>query len=602
MVQEVANLEIQSGTYPLKDTTARNQIQNVITDTTNKLANKASARVWNVVTDGGADPTGGSSSQSAFDKIASIINKYDYVYIPKGGYILNKLFICSSKVICDGQTIDENPDSKIIYTKEMPTFYPSFKLLKQIEKPSDGNSFQGWCYLRDEDDYTSNVLAVNRNASTSKTVLNRYNNLLELQNTEEKPWGHGNSLTYMPALTSNGRKDVYMICPINSNNLIMYDASTGNNNTVPVNGVSSQINIANKIGNSPHIIVQTEDNKIHVCQCSGSGLDVSFTSVYSISISRPSIQGRLLGGLNGLAYFKGNIFTLWSDNTSSNYDFVRNAIQVNKVYGGLLYQYLCNPTYEAKEFEGLNVTGNTIKMLEYGNNSVFTDYNSWSLWEINPYDSGLSDKSSELEFNGVIGEQRIRVNSNNANWGKGTSDSPFKYIQFAISYASSFQPVHIGATSTSVAVATGEIHIKNRAHYLKITNVTFNGKVTVENCANVQFENCVFNYTGDYQFTIDGSNVDFTGCTATMPGGSSGNGWIRAVGNSSVELHGSCTVTARNAASISRGAKFSFGTDTTGTLYNCIYIDGGIGLGKVTGIKHTYKSTLSNGGLDGVIE
>lgn len=595
---EVANLEFEDGTYSIKDKTARQQVQNIIN---NNLPDKASARIWNVVTDGGADPTGKVSSQPVFNRINTILKTYDYVYIPKGTYNLTSLFICSNRVICDCQTIEENPNSKILAVKEIPTAYPSFKLLKQVEKPSDGNSFQGWCYLTDGDDYTSNVLAVNRNASTSKTVLNRYNNLLELQSTEEKPWGHGNSLTYMPTLTENGRNYVYMVCPINANNLIMYDASTGINKTVLVNGVSSQINIANKIGNSPHIIVQTEDNKIHVCQCSGSGLDVSFTSVYSVSISRPAFQGRILGGLNGLAYFKGNIFTLWSDNTSREYDFVRNAIRVDTVYGGLLYQYLCNPTYEAKEFEGLNVTGNTIKMLEYGNNSVFTDYNSWSLWEINPYDSGLSDKSSELEFNGVIGEQRIRVNSNNANWGKGTSDSPFKYIQFAISYASSFQPVHIQAASTSVAVATGEIHIKNRAHYLKLTNITFNRKVTVENCVNVQFENCIFNFSGDYQITIDGSNVDFAGCTANMTGGQNGNGWIRAVGNSNVELHKSCKITARNVASLSRGAKFSFGTDTIGTVYNCIYNESSVSVGSVKGITYTYKSSLSKGGLDGTV-
>lgn len=596
---EVVNLEFEDGTYSIKDKTARQQVQNIIN---NNLPNKASARIWNVVTDGGADPTGSASSQSVFNRISTILNTYDYVYIPKGTYNLTSLFICSERVICDCQTIEENPNSKILAVKEIPTVYPSFKLLKQIEKPSDGYSFQGWCYLNDGDDYTSNVLAVNRNASTSKTVLNRYNSLLELQSTEEKPWGHGNSLTYMPVLTANGKKQVYMICPINANNLIMYDASTGNNNTVTVNGVTSQINIANKIGDSPHIIVQTEDDKIHICQCSGSGLGVSFTSVYSVSISRPVIQARKLGGLNGLAYFKGNIFTLWSDNTSSGYDFVRNAIRVDKVYGGLLYQYLCNPTYEAKEFEGLNVTGDTIKMLEYGNNSVFTDYNSWSLWEINPYDSGLSDKSSELEFNGVIGEQRIRVNSTNTNWGRGTSESPFRYIQFAIGYASSFQPVHIQSATISNAVASEEIHIKNRAHYLKITNVRFNGKVTVENCANVQFENCEFNFKGDYQITIDGSNVDFSGCTATMTGGQSGNGWIRAVGNSSVELHNSCSITARNAASLSRGAKFSFGTDTTGTLYNCIYNEGSVSLGNVSKITHTYKSSVSNGGLDGIVE
>lgn len=595
---EVANLEFEDGTYSIKDKTARQQVQNIIN---NNLPDKASARIWNVVTDGGADPTGKVSSQPVFNRINTILKTYDYVYIPKGTYNLTSLFICSNRVICDCQTIEENPNSKILAVKEIPTAYPSFKLLKQVEKPSDGNSFQGWCYLTDGDDYTSNVLAVNRNASTSKTVLNRYNNLLELQSTEEKPWGHGNSLTYMPTLTENGRNYVYMVCPINANNLIMYDASTGINKTVLVNGVSSQINIANKIGNSPHIIVQTEDNKIHVCQCSGSGLDVSFTSVYSVSISRPAFQGRILGGLNGLAYFKGNIFTLWSDNTSREYDFVRNAIRVDTVYGGLLYQYLCNPTYEAKEFEGLNVTGNTIKMLEYGNNSVFTDYNSWSLWEINPYDSGLSDKSSELEFNGVIGEQRIRVNSNNANWGKGTSDSPFKYIQFAINYASSFQPVHIQAASTSVAVATGEIHIKNRAHYLKLTNITFNRKVTVENCVNVQFENCIFNFSGDYQITIDGSNVDFAGCTANMTGGQNGNGWIRAVGNSNVELHKSCKITARNVASLSRGAKFSFGTDTIGTVYNCIYNESSVSVGSVKGITYTYKSSLSKGGLDGTV-
>ena len=595
---EVANLEFEDGTYSIKDKTARQQVQNIIN---NNLPDKASARIWNVVTDGGADPTGSASSQSVFNRISTILNTYDYVYIPKGTYNLSSLFICSERVICDCRTIEENPNSKILAVKEIPTFYPSFKLLKQVEKPSDGNSFQGWCYLTDGDYYESNVLAVNRNASTRKTVLKRYNNLLELESAEEKPWGHGNSLTYMPSLTANGRNYVYMVCPINANNLIMYDASTGNNNTVPVNGVSSQINIANKIGNSPHIIVQTEDNKIHVCQCSGNGLDVSFTSVYSVSISRPAIQGRLLGGLNGLAYFKGNIFTLWSDNTSSEYDFVRNAIRVDKVSGGLLYQYLCNPTYEAKEFEGLNVTGNTIRMLEYGNNSVFTDYNSWSLWEINPYDSGLADKSSELEFNGVIGEQRILVNSNNANWGKGTSNSPFKYVQFAISYASSFQPVRIQSVSTSETVATGEIHIKNRAHYLKITNVTFNEKVTVENCANVQFENCIFNFSGDYQITIDASNVDFSGCTANMTGGQNGNGWIRAVGNSNVDLHNSCRITARNVASLSRGAKFSFGTDTKGTVYNCIYNESSVSVGSVKGIAYTYKSSLSKGGLDGTV-
>lgn len=595
---EVANLEFEDGTYSIKDKTARQQVQNIIN---NNLPNKASARVWNVVTDGGADPTGRASAQSVFNKISTILNTYDYVYIPKGTYNLTSLFICSNRVICDCQTIEENPNSKILAVKEIPTAYPSFKLLKQTEKPSDGYSFQGWCYLNDGDDYTSNVLAAYRNASTNKIVLNRYNNLLNLENSEEKPWGHGNSLTYMPSLTANGKNQVYMVCPINANKLIMYDGSTGNNNTVIVNGISSQINIANKIGNSKHIIVQTEDDKIHVCQCSGDGINVSFTSVYSISISRPVIQARRLGGLNGLAYFKGNIFTLWSDNKSDKYDFVRNAIRVDKVSGGLLYQYLCKPTYEAKEFEGLNVTGNTIKLLEYGNNSVFTDYNSWSLWEINPYDSGLSDKSSELEFNGMIGEQRIRVNSANANWGKGTSDSPFKFFQFAISYASSFQPVHIQGPTTSTTVASGEVHIKNRAHYLKITNVRFNGKVTVENCANVQFENCTFYFTGDYQFTIDASNVDFSGCTANMTGGQNGNGWIRAVGNSNVELHNSCNITARNVASLSRGAKFSFGTDTKGTVYNCIYNESSVSLGSVKGIAYTYKSSLSKGGLDGTV-
>lgn len=595
---EVANLEFEDGTYSIKDKTARQQVQNIIN---NNLPDKASARIWNVVTDGGADPTGSASSQSVFNRISTILNTYDYVYIPKGTYNLSSLFICSERVICDCQTIEENPNSKILAVKEIPTFYPSFKLLKQTEKPSDGNSFQGWCYLNDGDDYTANVLAVNRNASTQKTVLNRYTNLLELANTEQKQWGHGNSLTYMPNLTQNGKNQVYMVCPINANNLIMYDVSTGNSNTVIVNGIGSQINIANKIGKSSHIIVQTEDDRIHVCQCSGNGINVSFTSVYSIPISRPVIQARKLGGLNGLAYFKGNIFTLWSDNTSSDYDFVRNAIRVDKISGGLLYQYLVNPTYEAKEYEGLNVMGDKIHLLEYGNNSGFTDYNSWSIWEINPYDSGLADKSTELEFNGILGEQRLRVSSTNSNWGRGTSDSPFRWLQFAISYASSFQPVHISSRTTESGVYPQELHIKNRAHFLKISNVTFNGKLTVENCANVQFDNCVFNFTGDYQITIDGSNVDFAGCIANMTGGQNGNGWIRAVGNSNVELHNSCKITARNVASLSRGAKFSFGTDTKGTVYNCIYNESSVSVGSVKGIAYTYKSTLSKGGLDGTV-
>ena len=112
----------------------------------------------------------------------------------------------------------------------------------------------------------------------------------------------------------------------------------------------------------------------------------------------------------------------------------------------------------------------------------------------------------------------------------------------------------------------------------------------------------MFNFTGDYQITIDASNVDFAGCTANMKGGQSGNGRIRAVGNSSIELHGGCIITARNAASLSRGAKFSFGIDTTGTLYNCIYNEGSVSLGNVSKISHTYKSTLSFGGVDGIVE
>ena len=167
---EVANLEFEDGVYSIKDKTARQQVQNIIN---NNLPNKASARIWNVVTDGGADPTGSASAQPVFNRISTILNTYDYVYIPKGTYKLTSLFICANRVICDCQTIEENPNSKILAVKEMPTFYPSFKLLKQVEKPSDGNSFQGWCYLNDGDDYTSNVLAVNRNASTRKTVLNR---------------------------------------------------------------------------------------------------------------------------------------------------------------------------------------------------------------------------------------------------------------------------------------------------------------------------------------------------------------------------------------------------------------------------------------------
>ena len=116
---EVANLEFEDGVYSIKDKTARQQVQNIIN---NNLPNKASARIWNVVTDGGADPTAGSSSQAAFDKIASIIGNYDYVYIPKGGYKLNKLFICSSKVICDGQTMTKTLIVKLYIQKKYQPF------------------------------------------------------------------------------------------------------------------------------------------------------------------------------------------------------------------------------------------------------------------------------------------------------------------------------------------------------------------------------------------------------------------------------------------------------------------------------------------------
>lgn len=595
MAQEVANLEVQSGTYPLKDVTARNQIQNVITDTTNKLANKASARVWNVVTDGGADPTGGASAQAVFNQIPTILNSYDYVYIPRGTYNLTTIFVCSEKVICDAQSADENANSKIL--KYTPINYgsPSMTLYKQTEKPSDGNSFQGWCFAGDTSPYSGNIAAVNRNSSTGAVKLNTYDNFMNPIASKEYPFGHGNSFTYMGMINTA----FYLVCPIDSNKLLWWDVGTEATTTTLVNGVSSNINIANKIGNSSNIVIQTEDNRIHICQANLNGLSTTFTSIYSFPMSRPS--GGTITGCNGIAYYKGNIYMGWSDQDAA-YDYNRNWIQIWDLYGNLKAEYMLNSSYEAREIEGFNVVGNRIYMLEYGNNSVFTDYNSWSIWYIEPEKTGLQQDKTEIGFAGILGEQRLYVAQKGTYWGTGTQLEPFNYLQYAISYASAFQPAHIYGISLDDAIYRSDIHIKNRSHYLKITQVRFRGKVTIENCANVQFENCDFRYSGDYQITIDGSNVDFSGCYASMAEGQSGNGWIRAVGNSNVELHGGCKVQARNAASLSRGAKFSFGTDTTGVLYNCIYNEGSISLGNVSKITHTYKSTVSNGGLDGIIE
>ena len=107
---EVANLEFEDGAYSIKDKTARQQVQNIIN---NNLPDKASARIWNVVTDGGADPTGSASAQSVFNRISTILNTYDYVYIPKGTYNLTSLFICSNRVICECQTC-------LLYTSPSP--------------------------------------------------------------------------------------------------------------------------------------------------------------------------------------------------------------------------------------------------------------------------------------------------------------------------------------------------------------------------------------------------------------------------------------------------------------------------------------------------
>lgn len=588
MAQEVANLEVQSGTYPIKDITARQQVQNVINDV---LPNKASARVWNVVTDGGADPTGIASAQTIFNQIPTILNSYDYVYIPKGTYNLTSIFICTDKVICDATPMDEGGSRILKYT---PINYgaPSMTLYKQTEKPSDGYSFQGWCFLADGNPYSGDILAVNRKSNTD-VVIKRYNKLMELQATNAEPIMHGNSLTYLPNI------DRYIIVPINGNQLILFNRNTNTTSTIAVNGISSAINIANKIGGSNNLVVQTEDNYIHICLASGNATSLSYQSIYSFPMTRPNAAN--VTGCNGIAYYKGNIYMGWS-NQGEGYVYNRNYIQIWDLYGNLKGEYMLNSSYEAREIEGFNVYDNKIYMLEFGNNSVFTDYNSWSIWYIEPEKTGLQQDKTELGFNGILGEQRIRVNGTNQSWGLGTAESPFRYVQFALSYASSFQPVHIISSSITATTVSGDIHIKNRAHYLKISNVRFTGKITVENCTNVQFENCSFIYSGDYQITIDGSNVDFTGCPVQMTGGASGNGWIRAVGNSNVELHGGCDITARNAASLSRGARFSFGTDTIGSIYNCIYNEGSISVGNVSKITHTYKSTVSNGGLDGIIE
>lgn len=537
-----------------------------------ELIKKASIKVWNVVTNGGADPTGIANADAIFtNAVTDRLNEYDYIFIPSGTYNLTKNFYLTNRVIVANGVNNDHlffTDNTIQYGSQAFSYYKSHL------KESDGHSFQGFW-----EESNGQLYCGNRKSDGTSNQIRIYDQYLNLQNTYTNTiFGHINSLIH----TKDGWFNAVIAGYIQQIN----DFASANVTNRACNGISNNIDLINYCKGNVYVLYEENTNYIHFCKYEGG----VFTSEYHIQAKLPT--GIVQVGMNGLCYYKGNIYIAITDN-GVGYGPNRNYIQIYNMSGELKSEWILNENYEAKEIEGFQVKNDgTILILEYGNSSIYTDENTFSLWRINPYETGLEFRNTTFNSQGLLGKQNIYVNSGATSYGDGSEAHPFKSLQSAIDYASTFQPTVLFITGTF----NEDILVKTRVNRLEFNGGTINGHIEIDGCFDIAFTNVTCNYSGDYQMTADHSNVAFSGCTINMSGGQSGNGFLRGVGLASVEFVNT-KFTCRNICSIERGTRLSVKSNCSGNVYNAFYNQGGIIVADLTKITHTYISSTTQGGI-----
>lgn len=546
------------------------ELENTVSE---NYANSAHMDVVNFVTDMGADPTGSASADVIADQIQSQLEEHYGVYIPDGVYNFTKFHVLTGNVFISDKCLNDNK----FLLKTTPVNYSSnaFQLKKSAVKNFDQMSFQGGC------EWNNSYYVGYRNDTT--TQLRVYNQFLQLQNTyTANDLGHCNSLFRM--------NNAFYACPIGTNLLRFTSAASvaSAQSVTMVGNESEQIVLACPIGNSV-IACYTEGSEDKIKLFSGSG--TVFTLFHTITgLSRPA--GGNATGLNGMCYFRGNFYIAYTD-TRTDQRIRKNFIRVYGLDGKMLAEWKLDDNYDTKEVEWLQAdeANDRILMWEYGNNWIYDDTNTFSLWHIKPYESGLQEGNTQIGYGGITGAAFLHVDPSATEFGDGTPEKPFKSLQAAINAASNFQAVYIEFTGT----ITENIVIKLRPHYIEINGKentgTLNGTITVQGCANVAIRDINFSgVTGqNYQILADASKIVIDGCHFPYSAMSTGVGAISARSNCQIDLT-SNEFTCRTIAFIDRNSSIWLDETNTGNVYNQFYNDGGIVLGNDSGMTATYRS------------
>lgn len=547
------------GRYDIDDRELREQI-----------AKSAHIDIVNFATDLGG---GGDDDDAAADLIPQALEEHWGVYIPNGLYNFTEFHVLTGNIIISDECLDNN--AFLLVTRPLNYSSNAIQLLKSGVKPFDQMSFQGGC------ERNNSYYVGYRNDTT--TQIKVYNQLMQLTNTyAANNLEHCNSLFYM-----NTR---YYAAPIGPNLLAFSSpASVSSAQSVTMVGnESEQIVLACPIGNSV-IACYTEGDMDKIKLFKGSG--TVFTLFHTITgISRPA--GGNATGLNGMCYFKGNFYVAYTD-TRTDQRIRKNFIRVYGLDGKMLAEWKMDDCYDTKEIEWLQADeeNDQILLFEYGNNWIYNDTNTMSVWAIKPYEGGLQQGNTQIGYGGLVGAAFLHVNADATSFGDGTPENPFKSLQAAINAASNFQAVYIEFTGT----ITEDIVIKLRPHYLEINGDTregtLNGSITIQGCGNVAIRDINFGgITGqNYQILTDASKVVIDGCNFPYSATSNGVGAVSARSNSQIDLTEN-DFSCRTIAFVDRNSSVWLDETNSGKVYNQFYNDGGIVLGNDSGMSATYRS------------
>lgn len=547
------------GKYAIDDRELRDQI-----------AKSAHIDIVNFVTDLGG---GGDDDDAAADLIPQALEEHWGVYIPDGLYNFTEFHVLTGNIIISDECLANNVF--LLVTRPLNYSSNAIQLLKSGVKPFDQMSFQGGC------ERNGSYYVGYRNDTT--TQIKVYNQLMQLTNTyAANNLEHCNSLFYM-----NTR---YYAAPIGPNLLAFSSPANVSSaqSVTMVGNESEQIVLACPIGNSV-IACYTEGDMDKIKLFKGSG--TVFTLFHTITgISRPA--GGNATGLNGMCYFKGNFYVAYTD-TRTDQRIRKNFIRVYGLDGQMLAEWKMDDCYDTKEIEWLQADeeNDQILLFEYGNNWIYDDTNTMSIWTIKPYEGGLQQGNTQIGYGGLVGAAFLHVDADATSFGDGTPENPFKSLQAAINAASNFQATYIEFTGT----ITENIVIKLRPHYLELNGKnregTLNGSITVQGCGNVAIRDINFGgITGqNYQILTDASKLVIDGCNFPYSATSNGVGAVSARSNSQIDLTEN-DFSCRTIAFVDRNSSVWLDETNSGTVYNQFYNDGGIVLGNDSGMTATYRS------------